>query len=103
MSDTEDTDTNEDSTPEDKLDQMQMINMELTRKLDKLHAKEFQNAIIQPCLFVFAMLFMILSFYYFHAGLLILVPFCFVLSCVFPMLQVPLWISLALILVRLVS
>lgn len=102
MSDTEDA-VPENVSENDTLDKMQLLDMELTRKLDSLHAKEFRNAVIQPCLFLLFVLLMVLFYYYLSAGLLLLVPVCFVLSCIFPMLQIPMWISLALILVKIVG
>ena len=85
---------------EEKLLHLETLTKELSSKLDQINEREVRKTLVQPILFTIGMLGACLFYIYFPPGLVIILFACFVLSFMYPMLQIPLWVSVGLIVYR---
>lgn len=81
----------------DKIEHLDHITRELSKKLDNIHDQEFRKQCIQPILFILVACVLFLFYFYFPSGLIFIVIVCFFLSWMFPVLQVHMWLALLLL------
>lgn len=79
------------------LTELEALTKRMADRIDKLYDAEFRRTITQPVLLVIAMIGVLISYYLYPFALVFVVFMCLLLSWNYPILQIPLWTSVVLL------
>jgi hypothetical protein len=86
------------SQQKDYVDKLEKMTKELSAKLDQMHDKEFHRCLVGPILVLASTIVIVLCYFYFPIGLFGVIVLCFIFAWSYPVLHIPLWISIILLL-----
>ena len=83
-------------TPTDHTE-LEALTKRMADRIDKMYDAEFRRTITQPILLVIAMIGVLFAYYFYPFALVFVIFVCFLLSWMYPILQIPLWTSVVLL------
>jgi hypothetical protein len=80
------------------VDNLYDMTQDLSKKIDALHEKAFHDKIIQPVLVLTTFLFIFSCYIYMPVGLIVVIVICSSMSLCYPLLIIPMWFAIVLLL-----
>jgi hypothetical protein len=77
---------------------LEKMTKDLSAKIDEIHDREFKKCVIGPILLLSSLVMIVLFYLYFPLGLVGIIVICFVFAWTYPVLHIPLWLSIILLL-----
>lgn len=85
----------------DKINQLEESTKDIATKLNEFHDREMRRVLMQPCVLVIAMIIVVACYLLFPLALIGIALICLMLAWAFPVLAIPLWSSIILLIVHL--
>ena len=82
-----------------RIESLENMTKEVSAKLNSLHDREFHRMVTQSALLLFISLVILLLYFLFPMGLLAVTLVTFILSWVYPLMVIPMWASIILVVI----
>jgi len=81
-----------------EMTRLEKMTKELSTKIDEIHDREFKKCVIGPILLITSLIMIVIFYFYFPLGLFGIIVVCFMFAWTYPVLHIPLWASIILLL-----
>ena len=82
-----------------RIESLESMTKEVSAKLNSLHDREFHRLVTQSVLLLFISLLILLLYFLFPMGLIAITLITFILSWVYPLMVIPMWASIILVII----